>query len=494
MTSSADGPVAAGARVVLVACLVALGFAGTAAAETAGPHRPAQAVGAVALTVAPDKVTPGTMDVVVRVANSGGGPVTKIVVDVVVPAGIEATPARIDVGDLGIGASLTRTVRLSGTPVTGSSAVVVRAEGTTPSGSTSAVASVAITEWAAPFKVELSGNDRLTDASRADLAATVTNTSNRQVAVELRGSAAGHRLRFVAGDSTERTTTVDLEPHEVEVVSVRVEKDGPLRRGTVSVTVVGEASIPEIEQTFEVAAQRSLTVSLSASELLPGVLGIGTVVLLPGLVGVVLWLDVHRRDRRRLGLSPPSLSAQVWDNKVVFLFVLALSLLAILVYDHLADVNLLDAYEWDDLARVVAGTGLAVWALAQAHVWWHRQQVPVIGPSSDPRAVLAAAAESDGSVTRDTYVVGGKQGLFVHRDGDAVVLAPPILYSAPGTIGDPLSSGNLAGVSNAAKAAGFDGRFETGTDYIAAPGAYADAQHAGTGNGALLSYREPEGG
>ncbi len=43
----------------------------------------------------------------------------------------------------------------------------------------------------------LVGTDRLSDSSRAALTAVVTNSSNRELSVSLRGDAGDHRLRFV---------------------------------------------------------------------------------------------------------------------------------------------------------------------------------------------------------------------------------------------------------------------------------------------------------
>lgn len=473
------------------ALLVVVAAGGTQAAAATLGSQVASGPGALQVSVAPDRLSPGANRVVVRVANTGAGLVRDVVVDLIAPAGVDAVPPQSQFGVLGPSVSETVVLTITGSSPAGDASLVVRAQGLAQSGPTVAIASVGLPEAKAPASIDLVGTDRLSDAGPADLEAVVTNTSSRELAVDLRGDAGGHRLRFLDEHGHGHATVMlSIPAHAVAVQRVRVSRSGRLRRGTVSAEVVARVTAPDLPTAFDVAAEHPLTVALTASDILPGPLGVGTVLLIPGLVALLVWFQVLGSDRRRLGLSPPTLASQVWDNKVSVVYVVGASLLAIGVYRVVTGVSLLDAYDWTDLFVVTAASGAVAWAAATVKVQLHRKDVPVISESSSPRDVLAAAAKADGHVVRDRYKAGDRVGLFVHRDGDAVVLTPPVLFSKPDGVATALAAGDLAGVSDAATGADFDGKFEANDQTVPSPGAYPGAVHVASGVDKIARYAE----
>jgi hypothetical protein len=181
--------------------------------------------------------------------------------------------------------------------------------------------------------------------------------------------------------------------------------------------------------------------------------------VLPGLLAVAAGLAVERWDRRKLGLSPPGVAGTLWDNKLWLLASVPVSLVAVLLYDQVADTNLIDAAEVKHLVRLVAVTGVAGAGASAIRVVLHRRKVPRINAGSFERDVLSAAARAGGTVRRVAYQADDDHvGVFVHRDRDALVLSPSIYFSRPDPLTEITDTTPLEEADDKATAT-FDGRY-----------------------------------
>ena len=146
-------------------------------------------------------------------------------------------------------------------------------------------------------------------------------------------------------------------------------------------------------------------------------------------------MKVLQWDRRRIGLAGSSVSARIWDNKLIsFIAAPATSIAVVMLYAWLylriGFYDFLDACTLRDIgvlsmAGLVLGCAAAVVVLSI-----HRWKVPAVTPRSDALKVLRAAAKYDNtSLERATYTTPeGKAGLLVHKDWGDPVLTPPIAY------------------------------------------------------------------
>jgi hypothetical protein len=394
--------VAAGAAILAI-------VAPTAASAAVGP-------GALAVEVVPAKVTLGDGTAVVRVANSGDAEVTGVALEVDAPAAVTWHLDRTDIGTLPPGASALITLTLDGT----AGSAVVTARGQTGGITVSAAAGV---QSAMPtHTLALVGNTRLTERSPADLVVVVTNGSDATVNVELFASAGKQR-------ATPPRRSFELGPREVRDVPLTVEGAGNLRRGTVGLIV--QARITGAG-TQHLVTTRELTVAIAADEL-PGPLGVSSLLLVPGLVALLVFFEVRSKDRKRIGVAHPGAKV-VWDNKTWLLLAGGLSLAVVAVYDAVMDRDVLDAPLVRDITLLTVAVGAAGAVAALVSVRRHRISTPVINTRSDPAQVLRAAYRSDKRLERPRYKVGDKFGLLVHRDGDALVLTPPISFEPRGAL------------------------------------------------------------
>ena len=152
--------------------------------------------------------------------------------------------------------------------------------------------------------IALVGNNRLTERSPADLHVVVTNPSDATVTVTLSASAGKH-------DASLDVPAFELKPKQAKDVALTVRADGALRRGNVGLVVRGE--VTGAGQTQQLVVTRELSVAVAADEL-PGPLGVGTMVVVPGLVALLVFFEVRALDRKRIGVSHPGAMA-VWNDK-----------------------------------------------------------------------------------------------------------------------------------------------------------------------------------
>lgn len=456
---------------VVSALLVAATAVG---ASPFGVVRAADGPGALVVEAAPAKISTAAGAAVVRIANDGGAPVTGVTLSVDAPAALTATMEKTDLGTMPAGGSALVKLTLAGSP----GIVVVRAMGQSGDIPVSATTAIELSPMA-PHSLVLVGNSRLTEHSPADLLVVVTNTSDTTVQVELSAAAGKHSAVL-------ETESFELPPRAVEDVALTVRASGPLRRGSVGLVVRATMTGG---QTQQLTATRELAVALASDEL-PGPLGVSSMILLPGLVALLAFFEIRSQDRKRIGAAHPGAKA-VWDNKTWLLLAGGLSLLAAVAYAAIVGRDVLDSYELSDIAVetvVVGGLGAAA---ALVTTWTHRKTVPVITSQTSPADVLRAAQRASNSLERTRYKTAhDKHGLLVHRDGQALVLTPPIAFESGGALWDawnktkdPNRFGNVV----AKLTPGFDGRFEPGPDDI--PWPLAVEQAVEVGRGELLDYK-----
>jgi hypothetical protein len=106
-----------------------------------------------------------------------------------------------------------------------------------------------------------------------------------------------------------------VPPRHSAVVLVQVQAQRPLRRGPRRGT---------------------------SADILPGLQGVGSVVVISDLVAIWATLAVLHRDRRQLGLATGTAGIQIWDNKLWLLAAAAVSLVAAMLYSVAGFADLLD--------------------------------------------------------------------------------------------------------------------------------------------------------
>ncbi|WP_331729234.1 hypothetical protein OG592_43530 (plasmid) [Streptomyces avidinii] len=301
----------------------------------------------------------------------------------------------------------------------------------------------------------LSGADGITDRSPANLTAVVTNDSERAVVVEVRADAGNNHVRVARSTAgaraveTGKSVSVKMAPHTSELVFIEVRTQKPVRRGKAALVVIAtvrpaaaattKPKAPTAKPTppsSDPVVTRELNVELAGSDLL--VLGIGSALIVPGLLAVWAALQVWVHDRRQLGLHPNAASI-IWANKLWLLGAAFVSILAVWAYATLfGQADLLDTYTWRDLVLVSVGSAIAAAVLSALVVAVYRFRKHRITGSSRPWDVLRAAAQYDGALfERPVYATSddpARLGLLVHRDGEAVVLTPPIRFSGPDSL------------------------------------------------------------
>lgn len=427
--------VAAGALVLVVLILVAERAAAIEPAPTAASVT-AAGPGELTIDTAPTEIGVANSVIAVRVANKGGGPVRAVAVEADAPPGVTATVVPPNLGRLAAGSSVLARITARGLPESRPAVLVVRVTGRSDAGPTAALTSVGLVAAEPAASLTLVGNSRLTDASPADLVAVVGNLADVPITVLVRATAGQHIVRLAAevGDVGRAAPGVPLAmtvpARQSAVVLVQVQAHRPLRRGTAALVVTATVHTHLSAAPTDITASRQLEVALSA-DVLPGMIGVGSVLVIPGLVAIWAVLTVLYLDRRRLGLPVRSVGGQIWDNKLWLLAAAGVSLLAAVLYSAAGFADLLDTYTLGDIAVVTAVSGLLGAAASAVAVWAHRLRVPAVTPMSTELSVLKAAGSKETTgVSRRVYRTSdGKRGVYVHTDWGVIVLTPPIEYT-----------------------------------------------------------------
>jgi hypothetical protein len=468
-------------------------------APTASKAVTAAVPGELAVEAAPTTITPGDSTIFVRVANIGSRPVWAVTVKTEAPPGVVAIVRQPRLGSLAAHSSRLVPIAVTDMPESRPGLLVVRAKGRSNAGSTAALTSIKLVSADPIASLVLVGNTRLSDSSPADLMAVVRNLADTSIDVSLRATADQNVVRLAAdGKNVARAVpgaplTMKILADRSAVVLIQVNAHSPLRRGTTGLVVTATFRTLHGAGPSDITASEQLDVALSA-DILPGMIGVGSVLVIPGLVAIWAALSVQRWDRRRLGLETPSVGSQIWGNKLWLLAAAAVSLLAAVLYSAAGFANLLDAYTLGDIAVVTVLSGLLGAAASGVVVWLHRRRVPVVTPASAELTVLKAAKRADDRVARAIYRrPDGKRGLLVHSDRDAVVLTPPVEYTEM-DIQDALRDDSLTqairGIENSAEADQHMRYRQNGSDeYIEGPCAVLHATRYGS-SAALLRYAD----
>lgn len=397
-------------------------YTAPALADSDGLTLTAAAVGAVA----------GGELVVVQVTNVADIQVNKLNVATDAPFGVTVRPTAFAQARLAAGASALFRFKLGGGPAHRPASLVITATGRQGATPVSAMATVALVANEAEVQVTLSGDDTITDTSPAVDVAVIQNLLDVPVSVILTASAGPDVVRLAHLDgqpSVSGPLTLHLRPHAAASVVMRTSAHLPLPRGSVplvlTATITGADGVAS-----EVTVVKDLKASLAA-DVLPGPLGVGSVVLVPGLLAMWAIVAVYHRDRRRIGLEPPSAAAQVWDNKILLVAAILISVVAAGAYKFLGLGDVWSAPALSDIIILSAASAVAG-ALATDLVLTLRRRIvtAAVSPRSEPMDVLGAAARDKDSIARQVYrTPDGLRGLLVHKDLGAFVITPPIQYA-----------------------------------------------------------------
>jgi hypothetical protein len=180
----------------------------------------------------------------------------------------------------------------------------------------------------------------------------------------------------------------------------------------------------------EVTATKDLQASLAA-DLLPAPLGVSSVLLVPGLLGIWAIVAVYQRDRQRIGLQAASAAAQVWDNKILLAAAILISVVAAGVYKFLGLGDVLNAPTLSEVIILSAASAVGGGLATDLALFLRRRiKTPTVSPRSEPLDVLRAAARAENSIARQVYrTADGLRGLLVHVDFGAIVIVPPVQYA-----------------------------------------------------------------
>ena len=387
----------------------------------------ARAVGVLRVETAPVKVSPANPRLTVKLSNAGDAPITSIRLAVRAPAGVSAATTPGEMGPLAPGSSTLAEVTLTGSPQSRPASLVVEAAGRSGAVDVQAVTAVELVRAEPSATMTLAGNNRLTDRSPAEIVAVLTNSVDVPAEVTVRALAGPHRARLGGADPG-APLTLTVGARETATVPVVVEARDRLRRGTSALVLIGTVR-SEGTEPFDITAARDLDVALAA-DVLPGALGVTSVLVVPGLVAIWAALLVWTWDRRRLQLTVPDPAARMWDNKMWLFAALAASVLLAFAYTAVGAADLFDTYALTDIGILAAAGGLLGAGIVALFLWWYRARVPLIRAGSSQLAVLNAAARFDGRGARREYrTTGGERGLLVHFDHGLPVLTPRIVYA-----------------------------------------------------------------
>ncbi|MCV7091824.1 hypothetical protein [Mycobacterium interjectum] len=377
--------------------------------------------------------------------------------------------------------SMLVTITAHGLPDRRPAGLVIRVSGQSASGSTVALATIDLVDAQPALSLTLAGNSRLTDSSPASLVAIIGNSSDVPITVSVRATAGRNEVRLAVQDKDGGSASVGSQLNDLQVdarqsklVQIQVNARPPVRRGTTAVVVTTSAARqPGVGEPYAVTASRDLEVAL-ATDVLPGVIGLSSVLIIPGLLAVWALLSVLGKDRLRIGLQTGSVGKQILDNKLWLLGAAAVSCTAAPIYAALGFSNLFDTYTLSDIFIISVATGVIGYIAGRVIVHEHRRRVAVVNDSSSPFEVLEAAAKAGSAIPRKTYKTPeGQRGLLVHTDWKAPVLTPQINYSK--SLQTVIDTGNLANVVETIRAnPDFrnDIRFATVDGMIAKPAAF----------------------
>ena len=392
------------------------------------------ASGDLSLSAAAVETVGGGELVVVQVTNASELRVEGLRVSTDTPAGVAVRPAAFTRARLSAGASALFRFKVIGGPAHQPASLVITATGRQGAIPVSAIGAVTLAANEADVQVTLSGDDTITDTSPATDVAILQNLVDAPVSVILTASAGPQvvRMAHVDGQRSEtadaRSLRLRLPPHSAVSVVIRTTAHLPLPRGSVPLVVTATTTGAD-GLASQIIATKDLKVSLAA-DVLPGPLGIGSVVLVPGLVAMWAIVARYQRDRKRIGLQTPSAAAQVWDNKILLAAAILVSVVASFAYRFLGFGDVWSAPRLSDIVILSAASAVIGALVTDVILFFRRFATPAVSPDSEPLDVLRAAARTENSIARPVYkTTDGLRGLLVQMDWGAVIITPPIQYA-----------------------------------------------------------------
>lgn len=368
--------------------------------------------------------------IVVQVTNTGDVGVDTLRVATDAPFGVTVKPATFTLASLCAGASALFRFILTGGPAHMPASLVITATGRQGAIALSALDAVALAAVEPEVQATLTGDDTISDTSPATDVVVLQNLVDAPVLVILNASAGPNVVRLAQIDHPESSgsLTLRLQPYGASSVVIDTTAHIPLDRGSVPLVVTAATNGAD-GVTGEVIATRDLEVSLAA-DLLPGPLGVSSVVLVPGLVGMWAIVARYQRDRRRIGLENPSAAEQVWDNKILLVAAIFLSVFTAFAYRWLGLGDVWSAPTLSDIVILSAASAVVGALVMDIFLFVRRLGKPAVSPASEPLDVLRAAARAKDSMARPVYrTTEGLRGLLVHMDWGAVVMTPPIQFT-----------------------------------------------------------------
>ena len=353
-----------------------------------------------------------------------------------------------------------------------------------------------------PPTVELVGDTTLTDQDQALLTAVITNPDTQQITVSVWANAGQNSVQMTIGGKTQAypqtaPAAMTIPATSVVMVPVTVAAGEPVRVGTTTVTMALLVTGPP-DAAAIVTTSKDLSIALSTTVLVPGLLGISSALLVPGLFAIYAWLLVRNMDSRNRKYSVTAVTETMWNTKSYLLLALVISLvLAYLLATtriSLPLVGVVDLFHSATLGALListaigfllGGIGSAVIALIRAH------RYPVVTESSTAEDVLKAMAKHTKSMDAASYLTDDARGLLLLHERGFLVLVPRINFFGPDDLVKASDRGDLSAFSEIPK----DGTtlwFTTEAGWIARPKVVADVGAKQATHEKLLEYAEPE--
>lgn len=442
-----------------------------------GPVSPsgAQAVNAV-LQLFPSEVSLArgeTTKVVAVVRNPASEPLRDVILDVITGEGVTADPPTADLGTLVMNSDRTQVFTLRSTGVL--SSVPVRFVLKFNSGKddqshpNAVVSQLAVTERKptpddglarVTLKSEL---DEVSDRRGGDIAVLVENTSAFSLTLEEVSAFGPTHVSVcspvaVPSTSTTSATTPSackegtdsalrpgtrIEPrgaavHTFTVRGVRHQITQGKQSLLFVVRVTTGVDEPNLRRTDTHIIDRTVDVKVFGESDLLTPLGVGSFLLLPGFLIVVVFVGLRSRTAIRAPVQSESdggvrqATARVVDPEF-WAWSIALSIAVVVLYAVIFDRDLRDGYDSDDLFRVWTGCvlmGLVAWSVVYSWVRWRR---PVLTADDQAAKIVAKLARRRSRLTfrQITITDGGTNTLgLVLRDlaDGKVLIAPRIAY------------------------------------------------------------------
>lgn len=415
------------------------------------PGKPTLAVAPATLPLVPTHPAA----VIVRVGNDGATTLTALKLTADAPSGVTVTMSPEEVPDIPPGGSVTVRAVVSGELTVDPGSVLFTLKSDVGGIRGEAIASTQLTTLTKLVDVALTGSVNVTDTKAADLVAVITNPTSARFKVSL-----------AVGTSTRLHATVD-PPDQLELegnssrafrVTIKTVKSARLSKGrealllTTRTELIGSVGQPAttLGTPTPVQVQEGTTTYVLESapfgeEIVTGPLGVTSVLLVPGLAGLMVGFAFLRRHYSDRGQSAPSWT-EASKNVLSLAGVVVLSIVVAAVYWLTRSINLFQAYRLSDIGWATLGTILVCIVIGVFALVLARYVTPQVSSRSREDEVLRKAARFEDSMERAVVTCetdGSKKGLVIASGFGSIAASPPITYQGiPGTDLQPLRRTN----------------------------------------------------